>query len=276
MKNYTHIIVGVIFGMQLGIFLDLVFGIFFDTALKSWFYQKPSEVVVDRLFSPAATIFASIVATIGVAIVILNQNKLAEISRKNKLIAARSLFYLTLAKINETCRYYTLKAIHGDKYMSNEPPALSDGEMERISMVIENSSQKIQKSLGNLFLMYQISLGEYNGLVQNRTNHKPPNGKPMSETLMKVIVHLISLRALIQCYYLYGIDGDFDEFEPDLENADLLFDMMICTFAEYDGEYTKTYAEEQIREYIKDNGRGFLKGDYLDNLNQNIKAARNS
>lgn len=276
MKNYTHIIIGAIFGMQLGIFVDLVLGIFFDTALNSWFHQKPSEAAVDRLFSPAATIFASIVATIGVAIVILNQNKLAEISRKNKLNAARSLFYLTLAKINETCRYYTLKAIHGDKYMSNEPPALSDGEMERIGMVIENSIQKIQMSLGNLFLMYQIALSIYNGFIQKRNSNRPLNSKKMPKELMKVIVHLISLRALIQCYYLYGIDGNFDEFEPDLENADGLFDMMICTFAEYDGEYTSTYAEERIKEYIRDNGRGFLKEDYIDNLNQNIKAARNS
>ena len=276
MKNYTHIIIGAIFGMQLGIFVDLVFGIFFDTALKSWFHQKSSEAVVDRLFSPAATIFASIVATIGVAIVIFNQNRIAEISRKNRLMAARSLFYLPLFKIDEACKYYVLKAFHGDEYKSSEPPVLSDGEMEKINTVIENSNQKIQKNLGNLFIMYQISLGEYNGFVNNRENHKPPNGKKMSEKLIGVIVNLISLRALIQCYYLYGIDGDFEKFEPDLENAELLFNMMICTFAEYDGKHTPTYAEEEIKEYIKISGPGFLKENYLDNLNRNIKAALDS
>ena len=274
MKNYIHIIIGIIFGMQFGIFADLILGILTGSVLNSSFHQKSPEYVIDRLFSPAATVFASIVATVGVAIVIANQNRLSEISRKNKLIAAKSVFYLTLAKIDATCKHYTLKAFHGNKYKSNEPPVLSDGEMEKINIVIENSSQNIQNSLASLFLMYQIALGKYNGFVQNRESYKPLNGKSMPDKMMEVIIHLISLRALIQCYYLYGIDGDFDKFEPDLKNANGLFCMMICTFAEYDDNYTPTRAEEDLRKYILDNDCGFLKKDYLEELIQKIKAVR--
>lgn len=224
--HFMQFAMGAVFGILAGFIMGILFEAFLVEQIK-----RNNIDIIDKFITPITTIASSMIAVIGVAIVISNQDTIAEKARINKLIATRSSLMAALVDLEDICRNYTLLACHGSNYTPHRKTlVLSGSNKKAISLVIENSRQKHQRSLGDLFTFFHIAVSKYEEFIYTMSrNHE------MSEKLMDLVVHLISLRSLIQCYYLYGIDRDFDNFDPDIENAKAMFNKMLLTFEEYDG-----------------------------------------
>lgn len=281
MKDSVYFRVGRMFGLQSGFVVGFMAGFgfaLFAGAISGFGLQWQSiAYAIDKFSTPLTTITASGIATYGVYLAITNEDRLAEEARKNRLIATRISLLAALVDLENICKDYTLLACHGSKYKPKiDSLDLSDSNKKVISLMIENSRQRHQISLGNLFTFFHIAVSMYEDYIKDKKYIVVLDGE-MSGRLKNLIVHFISLRSLIQCYYLYGMDGNFDNFEPDITDAYDKFNKMIETFEEYNDHKTPTLKEEELKEYArqgKSDNIGFLKENYVDNLIRNIKEFR--
>ena len=264
MKLFIDIVVGVLLGIQFGFLGGLMFASYLDKNIK-----QDNQGIIEQLITPGSTIAASAIAMIGVVLLICSKDALKEKSRRNKLIATRSLFFTTLLKLDEIIKNYNLKACHEDKFDIEISQTLTDSEMKSIKIVTENSNKNIQRNLGNLLAFYQIAVLKYEKYVSS-SSHLKLSTMMMSDALKDLIVHLISLRSLIQCHYIYGYNGDFDNFKLDLNQAMTRFHEMLYTFESYN-ESTNTGSKlDELRAYAyEQKNMGFLGKKYVEKIVQN-------
>lgn len=264
MKLFIDIAVGAILGIQFGFLGGLMFASYLDKNIK-----QNSQGIIELLIAPGSTIAASAIAMIGVVLLIYSKDALEEKSRRSKLIAARPLFFTTLLKLDEIIENYNLKACHEDEFDIKISQTLTDSELKSIKMVIESSNNNIQRNLGNLLAFHQIAILKYENYIKS-SSHLKLSTMTMSDALKDLIVHLISLRSLIQCHYIYGYNGDFDNFELDLNEARTRFHEMLHTFESYNGSTTSGSKLDEIHAYAyKQKKMGFLEEKYIKNLVQN-------
>ena len=268
MKYNSDIILGIVGGLMVGFIMGLVFISRFDQMLASG-YRNGYEDQWYEMVSAVGVFLIVGTTLIGIAINaahknkleqdnIAHKNKLEQDSRDRKLMAALPLLQFALREFDQICKTCILGLSNGRNFSLGDPPMLGKDSIECIKTIIENSCPQTQENLAQILRIYNIISSKISGVSSNKI--PPISGKKLTTRNAEVIIDLISLRALIRCYFSYGINGATDDFDLNMNYHKNWFFMEIYLF-EDDGTGKTTDAQkgDELMDYIKSNGCGYLK-----------------
>ena len=210
MKLLPAFLPGIVFGLAIGLLIGLCVMQYFREEVFSEHSQDFIDNMVPALFAAIATGFASVFAICGVALNIRNQNHLAQENRRLKLLSARASLSAALDDFNRVCELHISVIIHRGKYDTDESMELSEGTMNTMKQIIENSAYNVQDNISDLLNFYQIAKARYRALHNTYTKNRDQCDNSLTKYHEeKMIVLWASLKALVQCYYNYGRGDSF-------------------------------------------------------------------
>lgn len=256
MKYNSDIILGIVGGLMTGFIIGLVFISRFDETLTSAYINGHEDQWYEMV--SVAGVFLIVGSTlIGIAFSTAHKNILAQDNRDRKLAAALPLFQFALKEFDQICKVCILGLSNGRNFSLGQVPTLGKDSLERIETIIENSCPKTRENLTQICNIYNIISSKIDGISPRGL--PPIHGKKLTNKNAEIIIDLISLRALIRCYFSYGINGTTDDFVLNMNYHKNWFMQEIYLF-EDDGTGEKTDAQkaDELLDYIKSKGFGYL------------------
>lgn len=267
MKLISDIFLEMIYSFVIGVTVGMMIILYFDESLA--FRYDKYEAQAAATIQAIAILLSAAITIFGILISIRHKNKLVLNEQKNKLVASLPLFYSALKKFDIVCEDCASMVADPRKLSLDEVPEIESKIRSDIGVTIENSSHENQKNLSFIICFYGIIVQKIYKLILYP--HPVPCGTILSDQKAEIIIDLISLRMLIQWYYLYGNSSDTDDFKFDIDNIVLSIDTEIFIFKKKKQGYKFGGIEsDKLREYINFNGYKLIEKfrDQCENLQE--------